>query len=268
MNMALKDGKRKVVTLSYDDGVIYDERLMQICDKNGLKCTFNISSGLYGDDTFRLSGENCVKLYKDSGHEVAIHGYTHPFFTKLASDELVFEITEDRRNLENDYGTVIRGCAYPFGDYNDEVTKALDNCGIVYARTVDSTETFNFPENWLKLHPTCHHKNPNLMELAKKFIEMKATFGRCFMFYLWGHSYEFNNDNNWEIIEEFAEYMGGRDDIWYATNIEIYDYIQAYKNLHVSFDRSLVTNVSAIDVWVTEDDKTYCVKAGETVKIK
>ena len=267
MKMLLKDGKKKVVTLSYDDGVIFDKRLMEICDKNGLRCTFNINSGNYGDDTWDMSRENCIKLYKDTAHEVAIHGLTHPFFERLSSAELIREVIEDRRNLEKDYGKVIRGCAYPFGTYNDAVMDVLSKCGIVYARTVDSTEYFGFPDNWLALHPTCHHKNTKLMELAKNFVEMESRFGQTYMFYLWGHTYEFNNDNNWEVIEEFAEYIGGRDDIWYATNIEIYDYVTAYKRLETSYEGGIINNPSAIDVWVSVNGKEYSIKAGETLVI-
>ena len=47
------------------------------------------------------------------------------------------------------------------------------------------------------------------------------------LFYVWGHSYEFDKDNNWEIIENFAEYVGKREDVWYVTNIEIYDYVNS-----------------------------------------
>ena len=34
--------RKKAVTLSYDDGVIYDKRLMRILDEYGLKATFNL----------------------------------------------------------------------------------------------------------------------------------------------------------------------------------------------------------------------------------
>jgi hypothetical protein len=102
------------------------------------------------------------------------------------------------------------------------------------------------------------------MELAKDFVEKEGVKNRAQMFYLWGHSYEFDNNDNWEVIEEFAKYMGGRDDIWYATNIEVYDYVQAYNRLQTSYDNKIVKNPSAIDVWVEIDEKIYCIKAGET----
>ena len=43
--------------------------------------------------------------------------------------------------------------------------------GVAYARTVKSTEKFDLPTDWLRLPATCHHNNPRLMELAKKFVE-------------------------------------------------------------------------------------------------
>lgn len=272
MIMLLKDGRRKVLTLSYDDGVVQDKKLIEILDKYGLKCTFNINSGLYckektDPENGRLTKESAIKLYKNSNHEVAVHSYTHPFLTMISPSEVVYEIAEDRKNIERDYGVITRGMAYPMGPYNDTVIDIAKKCGIVYARTVKSTQTFAFPENWLALHPTCHHNYENLMVIARKFVEEEPHYGHSQMFYLWGHSYEFDSDNNWNVIEEFSKYMGGRDDIWYATNIEIYDYVQAYNRLEISYDRKTVHNPSAIDVWVEEGSNKFCIKGGETITL-
>lgn len=266
MKMVLKDGKRKVLTLSYDDGVFQDERLVKIMDKYGVKGTFNINTSTYGRGR-RMTHSQTIELYKNSGHEVAVHGYTHPFLEKLDSTEVIYEIIEDRKNIEKDYGIITRGMAYPFGTYSDEVVDILAKCGIVYSRTTKATNNFHFPKNWLTLHPTCHHREPKLMELAKTFVEKDSFWGQPMMFYLWGHSYEFDDNNNWNVIEEFCEYMGGRDDIWYATNIEVYDYVDAYKRLQTSYDKSIVHNPSAINVWVEINKTIYCIKAGETLKL-
>ena len=82
---------------------------------------------------------------------------------------------------------------------------------------------------------------------------------------MWGHSYEFDDNDNWEVIEEFAKFIGGRDDIWYATNIEIYDYIRAYNSLQVSVDKKIIHNPSAVDIWVSDSGETFEIKAGETL---
>ena len=42
--------RRKAVTLSYDDGVRQDKRLISIMQKHGLKGTFNINSGMFEDE--------------------------------------------------------------------------------------------------------------------------------------------------------------------------------------------------------------------------
>ena len=77
---------------------------------------------------------------------------------------------------------------------------------LLYSRTTKTTYKFGFPENWLLLHPTCHHNYENLEELIKNFVETPNRWGNAEMFYLWGHSYEFDNNDNWDVIDKFAEY--------------------------------------------------------------
>ncbi len=271
MFMRLKDGKNKVLTLSYDDAVVQDIRLIGLMNQYGLKGTFNINTGCYypadkerkPSSHMRMRLSEALDLYPGSGQEVAVHALTHPHLEWLSATDVLTEVLEDRKNIERHYGTLARGMAYPYGTYNDAVVDALDKCGICYSRTTKSTENFNFPDNWLTLHPTCHHDNPKLMELARQFSEEQPRNATaCWMFYLWGHSYEFANNDNWNVIEEFAQYIGGREDIWYATNIEIYDYVKAYESLQVSVDHSIVYNPSAIDVWFWEKGQTYCVPPG------
>ena len=273
MYMKLKDGKSKVLTLSYDDGVVQDIRLMEILNQNGIKATFNINTGLYlPEDTVRekyygrMKFSEAKALYTNSGHEVAVHGLTHPALDRIPSDEALTEILEDRKNIEKQYGTLARGMAYPGGTYSPQVMEELKLCGICYARTIQSTEQVDFPKNWLEWHPTCHHKNPKLMEITKRFVDESPRYGnRIWMLYVWGHSFEFDLQDNWHIIEEFAQYAGGKEDIWYATNIEIYDYVKAYESLQTSVDKRIVHNPSSVDVWFAHNKQTYCVKAGETL---
>jgi hypothetical protein len=86
------------------------------------------------------------------------------------------------------------------------------------------------------------------------------------MMYVWGHSYEFTNYDNWNLIEEFCEMMGGADDIWYATNIEIVDYMDVVKNAQFSADCSFVYNPSAKSLWICVDDEKFIeVKGGEQI---
>ena len=79
------------------------------------------------------------------------------------------------------------------------------------------------------------------------------------------HNTEFEKYNNWYIIEKFAEYAGNHEHIWYATNIEIYDYVKAYESLQTSFDKKIIHNPTSIDVWFDVKGDVYCVRGGETI---
>ena len=88
------------------------------------------------------------------------------------------------------------------------------------------------------------------------------------LFYLWGHSYEFDRDNNWEHLEGICEKLSGKEDTWYATNMQIYDYITAYHSLIYSADGTRVYNPTLQTIWFDVDRVLYSVEPGETIKIK
>lgn len=273
--MRYPEGRAKALTLSYDDGVEQDIQLIEILDRYGLKATFNLNSGcfapegkVYPEGTIhrRLSTSKVAELYGKNGHEVAVHSLKHPYLETLPASNVAYEIVKDRENLEAMFGRIVRGMAYPMGTFSDEVVEVLRNCGIAYARTVVSTEKFTIPTDWLRMPATCHHKNPNLMVLAEKFLNANETKAPL-LFYLWGHSYEFEADNNWDVIENFAAYMGGKENIWYATNIEIYDYIADFHRLSFSANGSLVHNPTARTIWFRYGSSDYSVASGETISL-
>lgn len=278
INMQFPNGKAKALTLSYDDGVEQDIRLMEIMDKNGLKGTFNLNSGLYAPEgtiypegTYhrRLTEKQVTEVYNGSGHEVAVHGLTHPFLEKLPENMAMWELLKDRENLEKQFHTIIRGMAYPFGTFNHETVDCLKKAGLVYGRTVISSHAFDIPKDWLRLEATCHHDDPKLMSLAQKFVE-ETPKQSPWLFYLWGHSYEFEVNDNWNVIEEFASFIGGRDDIWYATNIQIYDYVQAYHRLEFSANGQRVYNPTATALYFethTDKIKSHCILPGECLEL-
>lgn len=267
-------GKKKCLTLSYDDGVIQDERLMSIMKAYGLKGTFNLNSNLWADRDYddsakahrRMTLERAQKLYKDSGMEIAVHGANHPWLEQLPLNICTRELLDDRRELEHQFGGIIRGSAYPFGTYNEDVIKSLECCGIVYSRTVHSTYSFELPQNWLALNPTCHHKDPRLPELIDRFLN-GSIWSKPYFFYLWGHSYEYDWDNNWEIIENLGKQLGGRDDVWYCTNIEAYDYIHAFSRLIYDVDMTQCYNPTAYTLWFADDQNMYKIGPGETLTL-
>ena len=111
-------------------------------------------------------------------------------------------------------------------------------------------------------------ENSGLKEYMEKFLAIDADTGYCAgryprLFYLWGHSHEFHGHDNWDVLEDIGKTLGGKDDIWYATNIEIYEYVSAYHALVRSADGKRVYNPTLIPVWFSDDTTTYCVRSGE-----
>ena len=278
MTMRFPNGLAKAVTLSYDDAVLEDFRLIDIMKQYGLRGTFNINSAHYREEGYykdsdkktgrRMPMAKATALYGQDGIEPALHSLTHPFLNYLSKPQIAYEIAKDRENLEKQFGHIVRGMAYPNNSYSEDVIRVLEDCGIVYARTTESTHGFGLPTNWLRLNPTCHHSDPSLPELTKKFIaESPKDYRQPWLFYLWGHAYEFSDNNNWEIIENFAREISGRDDVWYTTNIEIYEYVENFKRLVFTLDMECVKNPTAQDLWVMKNHTLFRVPAGETVPL-
>jgi len=256
--MTFPEGKHKVLTISYDDGRAADRKLVEIFNCYGIKGTFHLNSGLMGMGD-RIPKEEVLRLYE--GHEVSTHTVTHPTIARSPKEQLIEEIMDDRKNLENIVGYTIRGLSYPNGSYNQLIKEMLPFLGIEYARTVQSTGNFSIPDDFMEWHPTCHH-NRNLLKLAEEFVQLhKKQY--LYMMYVWGHSYEFDQDGNWDLIENFCDYIGNRDDIWYATNLQIVDYIKAFQNLKFSANSHFVYNPSAMSVWLSVDEQIVEIRAGE-----
>lgn len=256
-------GKHKVLTMSYDDGQIFDRRLVEIFNKNGIKGTFHLNSGLMNSDERRIRPDEVKELYK--GHEVSCHTYTHPTIERCPLSQVVQQVIEDRKLLEEAAGYPIRGMSYPNGSYSRDIITLLPSCGIEYCRVVGNTDDFALPENYLEWKSTCHHGH-NLMQNAQRFAQLHKT-QYLYMMYVWGHSYEFDRDDSWDLIEGFCEFIGGRDDIWYATNIQIVDYMNAAKNLKFTAKGDKVYNPSSIPVWISVDGTIHEIKGGALKEI-
>lgn len=256
------DGKHKVLTMSYDDGKLEDRKLVTIFNRHSIKGTFHLNSGLLNDEN-RIKPEEWKELYK--GHEVSCHTVRHPTIARCPLPQVAVQVLEDRRALERVIGYPVRGMSYPNGSYSQEIIDMLPGLGIEYSRVVGSTDDFAIPDNFLTWKSTCHH-NHNLLKNGTRFTELSKT-QYLYMMYVWGHSYEFSRDDNWELMEEFCQMVGGKDDTWYATNIQIVDYMNAANNLKVSMDGDMVYNPSAVPIWISMDKKIIEVPGGSMIRV-
>ncbi|MBQ2875692.1 MAG: polysaccharide deacetylase family protein [Clostridia bacterium] len=275
------EGMTKAVTFSYDDGSMCDIKLCDIFDRFGMKATFNVnSSNVLDPESNTIHLPEMEQLLK-RGHEIAIHGYSHKAHAALAPHEAVRETLEDRLGLERALGRIIRGMAYPdsgirrpHNGNNYETVKAiLESLGIAYARALGAdNREFTLPTDWHAWMPTCHHKCEEVFELIERFLAIDVDSRYVSdrhprLLYIWGHSYEFRNNNNWDRIEEICEKLSGKENVWYATNIQIYEYVKAYESLVISADSKMIYNPTLITLWFNTMGKTYSIAPGETLTL-
>ena len=251
------EGKCKVLTMSYDDGNALDEKVIAVFNRYGIKGTFNLCYPLIPDK------EKVAQMY--AGHEVASHTMYHPTPDRCPSVDFAMQILEDRNGLESLVGYVISGFTYPNSGTTKEIEDMLPGLGFIYARHDGRgcDPSFRLPENPMNWQPTCHQADPKLMEYGDFFTWFNDRSYLKFMC-VYGHSHEFGSGvMEWKKLEDFCALVGKRDDIWYATSIELFDYLRAAKNLRYSANCEMVYNPSATSVWIeVNDEKIIEAKGG------
>ncbi len=222
----------KAVTFSYDDGAVSaDTKLVEIFNEYGLKATFNINRA---DSAYS-------QIY--NGHEVASHSKDHlnmfPDAENVASTEkCINSITGGKEIVESMFGAgSCKGFVWPYGvpnqreDFDVLMQTIKDNYD--YCRNTLYTNNFSLPDDWYNWTPTCHHNNMN--NLLDDFLADDSNSLK--LFYIWGHAHEFTPDygGDWSAMENFAEAIS-KENVWKATNGEIYDYVTASEKLVVNIN--------------------------------
>ena len=277
IKMLFPKGKSKALIVSYDDGCVQDRQLVKLMNKYDLIGTFHLNANKLGTANYLVKDE-IQKLFK--GHEVSVHTFNHPGLTKLSIEEIQYEIVADRKELERLVTYPVRGMAYPFGNYNDTVIDVISKLGIEYARTVDDTYGFGIPENFLKWHPTMHQFSKAYWKPNDPFqdsIEMTLFYSTIDAFLqtkdlavldIWGHSWEMGSDvKKWAETEQFFQVLSHHSDVYYCKQIDLVDYIQAFRNLRFSMNNTMVFNPSALMVFFRYNKVIWFVGPGETIKL-
>ena len=82
----------------------------------------------FGDPAPLLSWEELARVV-DAGVEIGGHTVTHPCLTELAPDVVRSELVDGRRTLESELSVPVTTFAYPYGDCNNAVERAVEAAG-------------------------------------------------------------------------------------------------------------------------------------------
>lgn len=257
------NGCTHAFTVGFDDGQ-YDERLIAILNRYGIRGTFFLNSSLMQGNG-ACDSARIREVY--SGHEVACHGVGHRVLNYLPITEIYEEVYRDRAYLEARTAAPAVGLSYPCNGYSDAVIAAVRSMGIRYARTTESTGDYKLPADFMRWNPTCHYKN------AQQYVDgflrsIDGWLGYPRLLYIWGHAHELQARDDWSMWEELCRRVGNNPAVWYTDNYSLYRYVTALRSLIVSADRKTVYNPSGIPVWISSYGKKYPVPSNGFVRLE
>ena len=232
--------KAAVLTTSWDDGHRCDVRLARMLKEHGLKATFYVAP-----ENQEFAQQDLLSLPEirelSQDFEIGAHSMTHRRLPAISEQEAASEITESKAVLEQIIGKDIKVFCYPGGAYTKLHVQQVRNAGYRYARTVARHKfTMGNPyKAGTSVHVYNHGFGFDLWRTARfaKFqpakvlrclewdVLAKAMFDRVVakggIYHIWGHSWEIDEHDDWERLENVFHYISANPKVSYVTNGEL-----------------------------------------------
>ena len=118
--------EEKKVAISFDCawGVEYTEKLIEIMQKNDVRCTF------FAVQFWVEKYPEYVKKIVAAGHEMGTHSRTHSYMSKLSESEIRDELTTSSAAIEKLTGKKVTLFRPPYGDYDNLLIDTCNDMGI------------------------------------------------------------------------------------------------------------------------------------------
>lgn len=237
-----------VVTTSWDDGHPLDLRVADLLAKYGLAGTF------YVPREASWPVMTAVEIRGlSSKFEVGAHTLDHRTLDQLTEEEVRQQLSGSRNWIEGVTGKPCQTFCFPRGKYCHEQLSLVREAGYLSARTTELLST-EFPRRVEGLalisttiqafphSPLAYTKNAlkrrslgslvraralfymrDWRELAEKLLE--KTLSRGGVFHLWGHSWEIEQEHQWDRLEELlAVVAANKSKLTNMTNSELGSY--------------------------------------------
>ncbi|MBQ9691711.1 MAG: polysaccharide deacetylase family protein [Clostridia bacterium] len=296
---------RKAISFTIDDGnVPMDKKFLEIVKPHGILGTFNLCSnnmkafdpegyvGFYkgyeianhckyhpfamrddteyefSDEPFSEATADATKLYK-SDTDGLYHFKAANGWRRMATTEAYCRFADEGRDeLEKVFGKgSVKAFVWPYSmQLNAIVFAHLRSSGYQSIRKTGETGDsagFALPADRTLWSYNANHRS--LLKWAKKYAECEDD-GELKFFCFGVHAVDFERDNNWNELEEFAVTYGDRpNEYWYATVSDIFDYEDAVKALEINDD--YIVNDSDVELYVKIDGKETVISPGSKISI-
>ena len=180
----------------------------------------------------------------------------------LTKEEILYELFEDKRNLENIFSKEVKGFALPFDYYSDLIENCVKECGFTYARISEESYSFIPGNDFYKWRATIFHCCNELINFTHKFINSDEELA---VFQIVGHSYDLDIENKWDIIENIFDTISKQNDILPMTTIDIIEYLDAMNKVNIT--EQLIQNNSNRTLWFEINHTIYEIQPYEKIQI-
>ena len=137
LSEGLKDLSRPTVSISFDDG--YEDNF-KVAAPLLLKQSFPFTVFVTSDSIKKhkkgfLTPEDLKEFSSLPGVTIGAHGKSHVPLVKCNEVDLLIELSESKKYLEDLIGKPVITMSYPHGSVDDEVRRAVKKCGYLNAAT-------------------------------------------------------------------------------------------------------------------------------------
>ena len=260
----MREKPHAIVTTSWDDDARSGLKIAELLSAYRLPGTFYVPTGKLGGDSL-LSADDLRNL-SAAGFEIGGHTVSHAILTEVGQSELLREVSECKKTLEQILSREVTMFCYPKGRFNSAVMQAVQNAGYHGARTTQmlshSSDVIPFaipvtvqayPHNrgnyirsllrtravgsLLKGTPELLNFQ-SWLQLGKHFFDRVLRDGG--IWHLYGHPWEIERLDLWGQVRELFDYVGRRSDVEYLTNGDFVNFTQRGSGIAIS--RAQTTN--------------------------
>ena len=150
----------KKVAISFDCawGVDYTDSLLDIMDKEDIKCTF------FMVEFWTEKYPEYVSKINKFGHEIGTHSATHPYMSRLDKTAILKELESSTRAIEQLTNKKVEVFRAPYGDYNDLLIDTAMEMGLYTIQwDVDSLDWKNLSASEIKNRVVSRVKNGSIV---------------------------------------------------------------------------------------------------------
>lgn len=233
--------KTVLVTTSWDDGNRCDLRVAEALARHGLAGTFYVPI-----EPFRPGKELSLSQVRGlaGSFEVGGHTVSHRSLTELSDQDQQREISDCKRMLQDRIGAEIFSFCYPKGRLSHATVRHVERAGYSGARTTrmlrsslqfspfempTTLQAFPHPaqayvrnaikgQNWggLAAFALRGGRSRTWVDLGKSLFDRALATGG--VWHLYGHSWELEDLNLWDPLDELLSYVARRPEVHYVTN--------------------------------------------------